>query len=145
MPTSKLVALDQKHSSDAFYRYKRPVLLTQLQSGGNGVKIAITNLPLLSKALDRPVGSLLKHFFVDLGTNGVWKDDVAVLKGDLRDTIEDSVESFISRYVSCGHCGNPETTLVTNKKKVEMRCKACGQATRLDVDDKVVKAWIKSA
>ena len=88
MGTCKLIAIGQENSADAFYRYKRQVLSTQIQSSGNGRKTAVNNLAMLSQALNRPINSLIKHFLVDLGTRAVFKDDVAVLKGNVTSTIE---------------------------------------------------------
>ena len=109
------------------------------------MKTAVTNLNLLSQSLDRPLDCLMKHFLVDLGTNAFLKEDVVVLKGDVTSTIEQSVESFIKKYVQCGSCGNPETKLSAAKKsRTTMTCQACGNKTKLDAEDKVVKVWTKN-
>ncbi len=148
MKTQKLIAIGRQHSDDMFYRYKRPLLVIDIQSKGNGLKTSVNNLALLSLALDRPMDSLIKHFARDLNTSVFAKDSEILLKGDVSKGIEDSVETYIERYVTCPSCGNPETHLVNGPsvslKRLKQKCDACGDVWRIDHEDRVIKAWAKS-
>ena len=140
MGTRKLVAIGEENVADAFYRYKRPVLSTQLQSRNNGLKTAITNLHLLSQALDRPLDCFIKHFLVDLGTNAFLKNDVAVLKGDVSSS-KNKVLNLSSKNMF-----NEDFVATRRQNCLHQRktaCQACGNITKLEIapDDKVVKVW----
>lgn len=53
--------------------------------------------------------------------------------------LQDLLDGFIKKYVLCGSCENPETTLVVNQKKgtINALCKACGFSGTINLKDKL--------
>jgi len=107
-----------------------------LQSKQQTNCVVIENLQGIASSLNRPPCMILKFFGVRLGTqvnttkntiNGTFK------AADLQETLQE----FISTYVLCPSCGNPETTIYLKKKTTFKRsCKACG------IDDKMAESKI---
>lgn len=114
---------------DPFYRYKIPE--PDIKYVGN--KTSFENLTTVSKKLGRESEHILKFFAYELGTGFVVKNDAYFLNGNYpRSVIQASLDKFVSMYVNCGTCSNPETIL----QKGKLRCKACGASTLLNPNHK---------
>lgn len=59
--------------------------------------------------------------------------------------LQDLLDGFIKKYVLCGSCGNPETTLLVNSKKgtINATCKACGHLGSIASKDKLATYILK--
>jgi translation initiation factor 5 len=77
-----------------------------------------------------------KFFGFELGaqTTTDQKNDRWIVNGKHdQSTLENLLESFIAKFLLCGTCRNPETTMtVLQSGNIDMRCKACGNTTRAD-------------
>ena len=123
---------------DMFYRYKMPLMETIHQGRGNGVKTIFVNLPDIANALERSDVCIIKFFEYHFGAGVSMTKGKYIINGkfDHRD-LEAALDVFIDRYVLCGMCGNPETTI----RSTRLRCKACGAKTPLSQDK--LTAFIK--
>jgi translation initiation factor 5 len=126
--------------TDPFYRYKMERLQSKIEGKGNGIKTVVPNLPSVSASLARPPAYLIKYFGFELGaqTNTNPKDDRWIING-AHDAgkLQDSLDGFISRFVLCRSCKNPETEIHIKDGRILLDCKACGQRTNVDIRHKL--------
>ncbi|KAL8722277.1 MAG: hypothetical protein Q9181_007522 [Wetmoreana brouardii] len=121
--------------SDPFYRYKMERLLSKVEGKGNGIKTVIVNLSGVAASLSRPPSYVIKYFGFELGaqTNINPKDDRWIINGSHEASkLQDYLDGFISKFVLCKKCKNPETDVNIRDGRILLDCKACGQ--RSDVD-----------
>jgi len=55
-----------------------------------------------------------------------------------------SLDSFITRYVLCARCRNPETDLKVKGETITSRCKACGKTSNIDMSHKLSSYVLKN-
>ncbi|KAL5003328.1 domain found in IF2B/IF5-domain-containing protein [Aspergillus recurvatus] len=124
--------------SDPFYRYKMEPLQSKIEGKGNGIKTVIVNLNSVAGSLSRPPAYVIKYFGFELGAQANAKptDDRWIINGahDSR-KLQDYLDGFISKFVLCKKCKNPETDVIIKDEKIILDCKACGQ--RSDVDPRL--------
>ncbi|RDW90598.1 translation initiation factor eIF5 [Aspergillus mulundensis] len=124
--------------SDPFYRYKMEPLQSKIEGKGNGIKTVIVNLNSVAGSLSRPPAYVIKYFGFELGAQANAKptDDRWIINGahDAR-KLQDYLDGFISKFVLCKKCKNPETDVIIKDEKIILDCKACGQ--RSDVDPRL--------
>ncbi|KAL8972799.1 MAG: hypothetical protein Q9183_000363 [Haloplaca sp. 2 TL-2023] len=121
--------------SDPFYRYKMERLQSKVEGKGNGIKTVIVNLSSVAASLSRPPSYVIKYFGFELGaqTNNNPSDDRWIINGSHESSkLQDYLDGFISRFVLCKKCKNPETDVTFRDGRIVLDCKACGQ--RSDVD-----------
>ncbi|KAL2433725.1 Eukaryotic translation initiation factor 5 [Exophiala dermatitidis] len=126
--------------TDPFYRYKMERLQSKIEGKGNGIKTVVANLPSVSASLARPPAYVIKYFGFELGaqTNTNPKDDRWIINGAHESSkLQDSLDGFISKFVLCKSCKNPETTINIKDGRILLDCKACGQRTEVDVRHKL--------
>ena len=122
--------------SDAFYRYKMERLQTKIEGKGNGIKTVIVNLPSVAISLARPGSYIIKYFGFELGaqTNLDPKDDRWIINGAHDSAkLQDYLDGFISKFILCKKCKNPETDVNIKDGRIFLDCKACGQITEVDL------------
>lgn len=132
---------------DKFYRYKMPALLTKIEGRGNGIKTVIPNMDEVAKALSRPPTYPTKFFGCELGAQTTFNNDRYVVNGAHQtDRLRELLDAFISKFVLCPSCKNPETVLIVDTKKEEITrdCKACGAQTMLDMKHKLTTFILKN-
>ncbi|KAL8945761.1 MAG: hypothetical protein Q9222_007742 [Ikaeria aurantiellina] len=121
--------------SDPFYRYKMERLLSKVEGKGNGIKTVIVNLSSVAGSLSRPPSYVIKYFGFELGaqTNINPSDDRWIINGSHEASkLQDYLDGFISRFVLCKNCKNPETDVVFKDDRILLDCKACGQRSNVD-------------
>jgi len=126
--------------SDPFYRYKMERLQSKIEGKGNGIKTVVANLPSVASSLARPTAYVIKWFGFELGaqTNTNPKDDRWIINGAHEASkLQDSLDGFISKYVLCKSCKNPETEINIKDGRILLDCKACGQRTQADLRHKL--------
>ena len=126
--------------SDAFYRYKMERLQSKIEGKGNGIKTVIANLPSVAQSLARPPAYVIKYFGFELGaqTNTNPKDDRWIINGAHESSkLQDSLDGFITRFVLCKSCKNPETDIHIKDGRILLDCKACGQRSEVDIRHKL--------
>ncbi|KAJ5702361.1 Translation initiation factor IF2/IF5 zinc-binding [Penicillium malachiteum] len=124
--------------SDPFYRYKMEKLQSKIEGKGNGIKTVVVNLNSVAQSLSRPPAYVIKYFGFELGAQANAKptDDRWIING-AHDAgkLQDYLDGFISKFVLCKKCKNPETDVIIKDEKITLDCKACGQ--RCDVDPRL--------
>lgn len=128
-------------------------LQSKIEGKGNGIKTVIVNLSSVAQSLSRPSSckprsrclrslkqtnlntDVIKYFGFELGaqTNTNPADDRWIINGAHEASkLQDYLDGFISKFVLCKKCKNPETDVVIKDGHIVLDCKACGQ--RCDVD-----------
>lgn len=78
---------------------------------------------------------VIKYFGFELGAqaNPRPTDDRWIING-AHDAakLQDYLDGFISRFVLCKKCKNPETDIVIKDPRILLDCKACGQRSEVD-------------
>ena len=100
----------------------------------------MANLPSVSASLARPPAYVIKYFGFELGaqTNTNPKDDRWIINGAHEASkLQDSLDGFISRFVLCKSCKNPETEINIKDGRIILDCKACGQRSQVDLRHKL--------
>ena len=119
---------------DPSYRYKMPPVDPKHESSGNGKKTAIINIDIIAKSLYKPVEYLVKYLGQELGTSSEYNIDrkVCIIKGTHdQATLQKVIFRFISEWVLCSECKNPETQIYlkfktkTKTHKAKVYCKSC--------------------
>lgn len=121
--------------TDPFYRYKMERLQSKIEGKGNGIKTVVVNLNSVAQSLSRPPSYVIKYFGFELGAqaNAKPSDDRWIING-AHDApkLQDYLDGFISKFVLCKKCKNPETDVIIKEDKIILDCKACGQRTDVD-------------
>ncbi|KAF2002405.1 putative eukaryotic translation initiation factor 5 [Amniculicola lignicola CBS 123094] len=133
--------------TDPFYRYKMERLQSKIEGKGNGIKTVIVNLPSVAQSLARPPSYLIKYFGFELGaqTNKDPADDRWIINGAHdASKLQDYLDGFISRFVLCKKCKNPETDVNIKDGRIVLDCKACGQRTDVDLRLKLSSFILKN-
>lgn len=138
-----MAALNINASIDPFYRYKMPPIETTIQNKCGGQTI-ITNIDIISKALDRPSIYILKFFGYELGVITQHKNDCYSLNGThSTSSLQHVLSTFINQFVLCEECNNPQTKLSAKRYGVSQACDACGHECMItNAHQKMVKYTI---
>jgi translation initiation factor 5 len=99
--------------------------------------------------LARPPIYLTKFFGFELGAQakvvGEGPTQRHIVNGAHdKEKLQDLLDVFINKFVLCGECRNPETTLIIKNSHVFRECKACGKRTEIDKGHKLSSFIIKS-
>lgn len=134
--STPMVSIDPKKKDDAYYRYKMPAIICKVEGNGNGIKTVFPNIHDVCSAINRPESIMMKFFQFELGTQKTVseKDDKFIVTGSrTQELMQEKVYSFITKFVLCQHCRNPETVCNVDSKgkKVTMKCGACGKETAI--------------
>ena len=134
--------------ADPFYRYKMERLLSKIEGKGNGIKTVVVNLSNVADQLARPPNYVIKYFGFELGaqTNIDPKDDRWIINGAHEASkLQDYLDGFISKFVLCKDCKNPETVISIKDNDIILDCKACGMRTKADGRHKLASFILKNA
>ncbi|KAF2651573.1 putative eukaryotic translation initiation factor 5 [Lophiostoma macrostomum CBS 122681] len=133
--------------TDPFYRYKMERLQSKIEGKGNGIKTVIVNLSSVAQSLARPPAYVIKYFGFELGaqTNTNPADDRWIINGAHdASKLQDYLDGFISKFVLCKKCKNPETDVHIKDGHILLDCKACGQRTDVDLRLKLSSFILKN-
>ncbi|KAI4113319.1 MAG: hypothetical protein LQ345_005678 [Seirophora villosa] len=132
---------------DPFYRYKMERLQSKVEGKGNGIKTVIVNLSSVASSLSRPPSYVIKYFGFELGaqTNINPSDDRWIINGSHEASkLQDYLDGFISKFVLCKKCKNPETDVNIKDGHIVLDCKACGQRSDVDLRLKLSSFILKN-
>ncbi|KAF2714637.1 hypothetical protein K504DRAFT_496553 [Pleomassaria siparia CBS 279.74] len=133
--------------TDPFYRYKMERLQSKIEGKGNGIKTVIVNLSSVAQSLARPSAYVIKYFGFELGaqTNTNPADDRWIINGAHdASKLQDYLDGFISKFVLCKKCKNPETEVNIKDGHIILDCKACGQQSVVDLRLKLSSFILKN-
>src|SRR5437763_14863727 len=99
--------------------------------------------------LARPPMYITKFFGFELGAQAKVVGDGPTQRHIVngahdKEKFQDLLDVFINKFVLCGECRNPETTLIIKGQNVLRECKACGKRTEIDKRHKLSSFIIKS-
>lgn len=104
-------------------------------------KTYITNLPEIATSLNRTSEELLKFIGYSLSTQ-TNSSQIAINGVYTKEQLQTIMYDYISKFVLCPTCRNPETAIFLSKsKKMKIGCKACGASSELSTIDKFGK-WL---
>ena len=90
---------------------------------------------------------VIKYFGFELGaqTNTAPSDDRWIINGAHEASkLQDYLDGFISKFVLCKKCKNPETDIVVKDDHILLDCKACGQRSDVDLRLKLSSFILKN-
>ena len=126
---------------DLYYRYKMPRLVSKIEGKGNGIKTVVSNMVDIAKALNRPPAYVTKFFGSEVGSLTVCDEKAAryIVNGAHEaEKLQNILDAFISKFVLCTSCENPETDLsVSRDGTIYRNCKACGHRSTVDMAHKL--------
>ncbi|SAM01318.1 hypothetical protein [Absidia glauca] len=132
---------------DSFYRYKMPRLLSKIEGKGNGIKTVVPNMAEIARALSRPPSYPTKYFGCELGAQVKCddKNERYIVNGEHdAERLQTILDGFISKFVLCASCRNPETDLIIKNDDIMMDCKACGAQNMADMRHKLSTYIVKN-
>ncbi|KAI7861667.1 domain found in IF2B/IF5-domain-containing protein [Spinellus fusiger] len=132
---------------DSFYRYKMPRLIAKVEGKGNGIKTVIPNMTDIARALSRPSSYPTKFFGCVLGAQITCddKNERYIVTGEHEaERLQQILDGFISKYVLCSSCLNPETDIIIKGNDIWMDCKACGARNMADMRHKLATFILKN-
>lgn len=113
-----------KSRQDGFYRYQRHFLKTSVKNN----KTIIENLNIISSEINRDHSDVSKYLSINLNTSFSIHLKTVILNGTFETLyLDDILEKFITEYVICEKCGNPETVFgYPRQSTVGITCNSCG-------------------
>ncbi|KAF7723262.1 hypothetical protein EC973_002155 [Apophysomyces ossiformis] len=132
---------------DSFYRYKMPRLISKVEGKGNGIKTVVPNMAEIARALSRPPSYPTKFFGCELGAQVKCddKNERYIVNGEHdAEKLQQILDGFISKFVLCSSCQNPETDIIIKGDDILMDCKACGARNMADMRHKLSTFIIKN-
>ncbi|KAK3379442.1 domain found in IF2B/IF5-domain-containing protein [Lasiosphaeria ovina] len=137
----------RRDNKDPFYRYKMERILTKIEGKGNGIKTVVVNLSSVAQSLARPGSYLIKYFGFELGaqTNIDPPDDRWIINGAHEASkLQELLDGFITKFVLCRECKNPETVVNIKDGRILLDCKACGQRSSVEPQLKLTGFILKN-
>ena len=126
---------------DLYYRYKMPRLVSKIEGKGNGIKTLVSNMVDIAKALNRSPVYVTKFFGSEVGSLTVCDEKAGrfIVNGAHEaEKLQNVLDGFITKFVLCPSCENPETDLSVSKDGTIWRnCKACGHRATVDMAHKL--------
>lgn len=133
---------------DEFYRYKMPAIIAKVEGRGNGIKTVIVNMADVAKSLERPASYPTKFFGFELGaitTIEPDKDKYIVNGKHDQSKLAQVLDDFIEKFILCKKCQrNPETYMLIRGGVIELKCKACGGRSPVDMRQKLCTFILKN-
>ena len=92
-----------------------------------GTKTIITNFGQIVNSIRRSSEHLMKFLNKELASSSEMRGDRLILSRKLSSNdINDRIEKYIKRFVTCPKCGKPDTELECVGGKFFLNCLACG-------------------
>lgn len=92
-----------------------------------GNKTVITNFNQIIGAFRRDKDHFLKFLLKELATPGVFDGPRLVFGRKVNaGLINQKIQQYADTYVLCGHCGKPDTQILTRDDGTFLKCMACG-------------------
>jgi len=121
-----------------------PLLRIKVEGRGKMIKTVLQNLDEIAIALERPSDYILKFFGFEFGAPVAYSSDKYILGGNHKlEELAKALDVFISKYIVCGGCTNPETNLEIRKGNILLICRACSYNTQVDFKHKLTDYIVK--
>lgn len=137
-----MATFNVNHSQDdPFYRYKMAPVKVKFEGKHGRSRSVFLNITDIAQSLCRPPTLILKYISHTLGVQThIDCDKRYIING--HHTFEDLqslLKTFISTYVLCKTCFNPDTYLIVKSKKVKLLCTACGSSFTFRDEHKFIR------
>jgi translation initiation factor 2 beta subunit (eIF-2beta)/eIF-5 len=139
------ININKEQKNDPNYRYKMSEVLLKYEGQGNGQRTIFLNVSEISQELSREVETIILYLVTVLGCKCIEnKEKQVVLYGThTKETIQNAIYDYISNFVLCQKCKNPETQFLNKGKcEIEMKCNACPEISQIQlnkVNAKIIK------
>eukprot|EP00708_Paratrimastix_pyriformis_P003020 GAFH01001784.1.p1 GENE.GAFH01001784.1~~GAFH01001784.1.p1 ORF type:complete len:437 (+),score=86.43 GAFH01001784.1:128-1312(+) len=123
-----------------------PRIVTKVEGKGNGIKTVFPNMFEVATALRRDPNYITKYFGYELGALSQYseKSHSGVVNGNHSwNTIHDLLKQFITTFVLCHKCGNPETDFGMSGGNLTFHCLACGGVSQGPQAHRLTQAILK--
>ncbi|KAJ3097615.1 hypothetical protein HK100_005301 [Physocladia obscura] len=125
-----------------------PKIQSKIEGKGNGIKTVVPNITDVAQALSRSPAYVTKYFGFELGaqTKIDEKTNRHIVNGahDAQ-KLQSVLDGFITKFVLCQSCKNPETDLIIQKGDIITKnCNACGANLPVDLRHKLCAYIIKN-
>lgn len=131
------MTLNIRNNDDPFERYKMPDIEFRIKHQGNYHNTYIINLLKISKAINISHKVLTKFLGISLSTQAKFNEDTKELqlKGTFTyEVLLKTLRQFIDDYILCDICTYPELNFIVKKKKLFIKCRACGNRKECIMD-----------
>lgn len=151
--SSKKINIDKDAIGDSNYRYKMSEILLKYEGQGNGQRTIFLNIADISEEIKRDQEIIISFIVYSLGCKFIInKEKQIVLYGThTKETIQNTIFDFITKFVICPNCKNPETFFTLSKGKnefdIEMNCTACPKKSQIlptKINAKIAKIIYKN-
>ena len=135
--------LDSTCANDPHYRYQRPFVTIRHT---NSNQTFLENIDDVCKAIFRGKKLLFAFLSLSLATSTNTKKNF-ITGVHMSNSIESQIDLFVTKYVLCSACCNPETNIKikSSHNVVYLKCQACGSRTYLSSSDKIAEKLLKSS
>lgn len=138
-----LINIGRENAADAFYRYKMPVVQTQiLKPNTNGSRTVVRLLGEVASALNQDLSHevLAKYLSYALGAKEATSQGQTQLAGMYSTAVlTDHVQDFADEFARCPKCHDPELDLKIQKSGIRATCRACSFNGKLVLKRKAAK------
>jgi translation initiation factor 2 beta subunit (eIF-2beta)/eIF-5 len=131
------ININKEQKNDKNYRYKMSEVILKYEGQGNGQRTIFLNINEISQELSRDNESIILYLVTVLGCKCIEnKEKQVVLYGThTKDSVQNAIYDYISNFVLCQKCKNPETQYVNKGKgEIEMKCNACPEMSQLQLN-----------
>jgi translation initiation factor 5 len=136
------INVNPEQKSDPNYRYKMSSVQLKFEGQGNGQRTVFQNINDIARELNRDPDIIISYLISVLGCKCIKnKEGHCVLYGThTKDVLQDGIYDFISLFVLCQKCKNPETYYVAKEKSdVCMKCNACPEMSDIPINKITMK------
>jgi translation initiation factor 5 len=126
--------------NDLSYRYKMTPISSQICGKVNGVVTIISNIDTVSKDINQPSEIIIKVLSLNFGTSCNLEKN-SITGGFSSEQIQESLQTYINKFIMCPSCSIPETIPNINKEnkknmKLELKCSSCGSISEINCKNK---------
>jgi translation initiation factor 5 len=135
------INVNKEQINDPNYRYKMSEILLKYEGQGNGQRTILLNINDIAQELNRDSDIITSYLVSILGCKCIInKEGQCVLYGTHgKDVVQNGIYDFISLFVLCQNCKNPETYYIREKEDIVMKCNACPELSKIQMNKTTLK------
>jgi len=135
------ININKKCLDDSSYRYQMYPVIVKHSGNKNGFRTAITNLDKICIDIRREPELVMIYLSLSMGCKYIFLNEQWILYGDFTEgQIQDNIFNFISMFVLCKGCQNPETNIVHSSiGRTGLQCDACSCVSEIPLNKNTEK------
>lgn len=138
------INVNPEQKNDPNYRYKMSPVQLKFEGQGNGQRTIFQNIIEIANELNRDSDIIISYLITVLGCKCITnKEGHCVLYGThTNNVIQNGIYDFISLFVLCQKCKNPETYYIAKDLKkgdICMKCNACPEISDIQINKTTMK------